>query len=94
MRAEPELIGAEQAAWLARLRDEFEDIRATVDYYMRTQQHDAVAHLLWSLSWYLWVSGRLVEMRGWLATLAQSNDLQSEEARYIVKSYASRRPAS
>ena len=33
------------------------------------------------------MSGRLVEAGGWLATLAQSNDLQSEEARYIVKSY-------
>ena len=36
VRAEPHLIGAGQSAWIATLRDEFEDIRAAVDHYLST----------------------------------------------------------
>ena len=81
VRAEPELLGSGQAAWLARLRDEFEDIRGAVDHYLATGQRDAVAQLVWPLYWFWWITGRIPEVGDWVASLAEAGDEVSEQTR-------------
>ncbi|WP_167041088.1 DUF4062 domain-containing protein [Salinibacterium sp. ZJ454] len=87
VRAEPHLIGTDQSAWMARLRDEFEDIRAAVDHYFRTEQGDAVTQLLWPLYWFWWTTGRLPEARDWVARLADVGYPVTEQTRFRVRFY-------
>ena len=85
VRAEPHLLGAEQREWLARLRDEFEDIRAAVYHYLGTAQGDAAAQVLWPLYWFWWVSGRLAEVADLMSRLDHADYKVSEQSRMRAK---------
>jgi hypothetical protein len=90
--AEPHLLGAEQSTWLARLRDEYEDIRAAVDHFLATAQGDAAAQLVWPLYWFWWITGRIAEVRDWIANLADNDgltDLTRARAKFYVAGAAS-----
>jgi len=84
--AEPHLLGAEQSTWLARLQDEFEDMRAAVEHYLAMEHGDAAAELVWPLYWFWWITGRIPEVRDWIANLADNDDL-SDLTRARAKFY-------
>ncbi len=57
---------------------DIDNVRVAMRWYLTHDQPDAVADILWSL-WLLgWISGRLVECRGW-AGQALSNDSELTE---------------
>jgi hypothetical protein len=85
-RAEPELISAGQSAWVSRLRDEYDNLRATVEYLLRTGQADTVIQIVWPLYWFWWVSGRGVEATSWVDALHDAHDI-SERGRHIAEFY-------
>lgn len=85
-RAEPELVSFGQAEWIGRLNDQFEDLRAAVEYFLRTGQGDAVTDIVWPLYWYWWVSGH-TEIRGWMAGVHDSDYEVSERTRHIAQFY-------
>ncbi len=85
-RAEPELVTFGQAKWIGRLNDEFEDLRAAVEFFQRTEQGDAVAGIVWPLYWYWWVSGHM-EIRAWMATVHDADYEVSERTRHIAEFY-------
>lgn len=87
IRAEPHLIGADQNAWLVRLRDEFEDIRGSVEHYLRTAQGDAAAQLVWPLYWFWWITGRLPEATSWFSQLTDASYEVSEQTRARARFY-------
>lgn len=84
-RAEPHLTSAGQSAWIARLNDEFEDIRAAGDHYLATGQEDAFAELIWPLYWFLWSTGRMREAEAWIARLTEVEDQLSDRTRFRAK---------
>ena len=84
--AEPHLIGAEQGAWIARLRDEFEDLRAAVDHYFDAGQADAVADLVWPLYWFWWTAG-LREATEWVGRVVGGDYDVSERTRVRSEFY-------
>lgn len=84
-RAEPHLTAAGQSAWIARLDDEFEDIRAAGDHYLATGQEDGFADLVWRLYWFLWSTGRMREGGAWIARLAAVEDQLSDRTRFRAK---------
>ena len=86
-RAEPHLTSAGQSAWIARLNDEFEDIRAAADYYLAAGQHEAFADLVWPLYWFLWSTGRMREAEAWIARLTEVEDQLSDRTRFRAKMF-------
>lgn len=81
VRAEPELIGAEQSVWMDRLGDEFEDLRAAVEHYLDTQQGDAVMGIVWPLYWFWWGSGRVTDFFVWVSAVAEASYQLEERTR-------------
>jgi predicted ATPase/DNA-binding SARP family transcriptional activator len=73
-RAEPELLGADQAAWLARLDPEHDNFRAVLDWALDAGDTELALRMIGSLR-RAWVArGYLSETRAWLeAALASSN---------------------
>ena len=90
--AEPHITGADQGPWIARLNDEFEDIRAAADHYLHTGQTDACADLIWPLYWFFWTTGRLRELGVWIGRLADVEDQLSDRTRFRVKLYSAGMP--
>lgn len=86
-RAEPELIGPRQAAWMARLREEFEDIRAAIDHLLETQQGDAVVRMVWPLYWFWWSSGRITQLLSWITAVSEAPYDLDERTRRIAEFY-------
>jgi len=64
--AEPELRGTQQALWLMRLRQEQENLRATLRWFMEHDEADQALRLAGAL-WYFWyLCGDWGEGRRWL----------------------------
>ncbi len=60
------LTGREQAAWLERLEDEYDNLRAALRWYLDRGKAEATLRL-GSALWRFWlISGRLTEGRRWL----------------------------
>ena len=77
-----------RAPWIARLHDEFEDIRAAVDHYLATEQGDAVADLVWPLYWFWWITGRIPRSpETGSPALADDDDQVSDRTRFRAKFY-------
>ena len=72
--AEPELVGAQQAAWLDRLAAEHDNLRAAMEW--ATTGHDTEAGLrIAGAVWRFWfIRGHFVEGRKWLETLARGSE--------------------
>jgi predicted ATPase/DNA-binding SARP family transcriptional activator len=73
-RAEPELSGAEQAAWLDRLERELGNLRAAVGYFRASGQRTAHLRLAGSLWRFCYLRGHYEEGRGWLEGALGSGD--------------------
>jgi predicted ATPase/class 3 adenylate cyclase len=75
LEAEPELTGADQAAWLTRLAAEADNLRAAMEW---SASHPAGGELLLSMATSLWrfwlVRGHWAEGRAWLARALDANE--------------------
>jgi len=83
-RADPELEGAAQHAWVMRLADDTGNLRAAVGYLLDRRDWERAAHLAWSLYVYWWVSGLLGEVRGWMERPLASGDPLDDRTRAIA----------
>jgi predicted ATPase len=88
VRAEPQLVSSNQDPWIARLQTEFEDIRAAVDHYLRNEDGDAVVAIIWPLYWFWWVSGRTLEIGGWIEALRNPRMKLSPRSKLITEFYS------
>jgi hypothetical protein len=65
-RAEPELLGAEQAPWLERLEAEHANFRAALRWAIDAGEPEAAARIAGGLWRFWWMRGHLAEGRRWL----------------------------
>jgi len=73
-QAEYELEGATQLAWIARLAEEGDNLRAAVRHLLDTRQWSIAAHFTWTLYVYWWVDGHLGEVHAWMQEVLDSGD--------------------
>jgi predicted ATPase len=78
-RAEPELRGPHQRAWLDRLRADEANLRHAVDW-ARNNDADLALRLAGSLGWY-WYVGRQVEGRAYISAALEAATGASDAAR-------------
>lgn len=81
-RAEPELAGPEQAAWLTRLADELENVRAAVDWSSRQPTSDLALRIVAAMGRFWVVRGLISEglsvLRSALARQIGSPELRAK----------------
>jgi non-specific serine/threonine protein kinase len=66
-RAEPELKGADQVAWLSRLQIEHDNLRAALDWCLSAPEHgETGVELAAALIWFWFKRGFVGEARQWL----------------------------
>ncbi|MCR2784557.1 MULTISPECIES: DUF4062 domain-containing protein [unclassified Microbacterium] len=87
VQAETELVGAGQHAWIARLRAEYEDLRAAIEFYLRAEQAHAVVAIVWPLNWFWWASSRVADLTAWMSAVADASYVLDERTRRIAEFY-------
>jgi non-specific serine/threonine protein kinase len=81
-RAAPELIGAEQGAWLQRLETEHDNLRVTASWLLDQAQVEDATRLAAALWRFWWVRCHLAEGRTWLdLALAQPEEAVPPQVR-------------
>jgi non-specific serine/threonine protein kinase len=89
LRAEPELIAAQQAAWHARLDADVDNLRAAMDWAHHGGSLDAGLRLAGALWRYWWSRGLFTEARGWLERLRRPAVVWDEDLPgYVTATYA------
>jgi predicted ATPase/class 3 adenylate cyclase len=79
LAAEPELTGPDQAAWLDRLEEELDNVRATLDWLLSAGRVEDVLRAVSALLRFWHAHGHVAEARRLLSRgLAQSDDLPPE----------------
>jgi predicted ATPase len=73
-QARLDLEGAKQLAWIDRLSEESDNLRAAARHLLDTRQWKIAAHFAWTLYVYWWVDGHLGEVLGWMRELLESGD--------------------
>jgi len=83
-RAEPELYRSNQLVWLNRLDDEFDNLRAALDWALATDIESGLR--IAAIPWRFWESrGHIQELEGWLDEfLEQYNTIDRLQALAIV----------
>ncbi|WP_448003549.1 ATP-binding protein [Agromyces bauzanensis] len=76
-----ELEGPGQLAWIERLAEEDENLRATARHLLDTRQWPAAASFAWSLYVYWWIDGHLGELREWMTEVLDSGDELDDHTR-------------
>jgi tetratricopeptide (TPR) repeat protein len=71
-RAEPELVGPEQAAWIARLETEHDNLRAALTWLRETGARESSLRLAGALWRFWYMRGYLSEGRAWIENLLAS----------------------
>lgn len=64
--AEPFLRGADQHAWLQRLEEEHDNLRASLDWFFDHDEPELALRLAGSLWLFWWIHGHVTEARRWL----------------------------
>lgn len=82
--AQAELDGPLQQAWMLRLTDDADNLRATERYLLEREEWDRAAAFAWALYTYWWVGGHLGEVRGWMERLLASGAPLSDLSRAIA----------
>ena len=67
LNAEEELVGPRQASWLGRLEDEFDNIRASLEWLLEAGRVEDSLRLLSALSRFWRAHGHAAEARRWVA---------------------------
>jgi predicted ATPase len=88
-RAGRGLTSPEQRLWMPRLVDERAELRAAIEHFIGSGQPDAAADCLWSLFWFWWAAGGLLEGRAWGQRLLALDPAPSLRSRAIATVYAS-----
>ncbi|MDR5698222.1 ATP-binding protein [Agromyces aerolatus] len=89
-QAEAELEGPRQLAWVARLSEEADDLRAAMRHLLDTNQWEHAAHFAWTLYVYWWVDGHLGAVHAWMTELLDAagdalDDLTRATALYFTR---------
>jgi predicted ATPase len=88
-QAEAELEGHRQHAWVARLSEEADDLRAAMRHLLDTGQAERAAHFAWTLYVYWWVDGHLGAVHAWMTELLDTDgdldDLTRATALYFTR---------
>lgn len=84
-KIEPELVGPNQGLWMARLVDEYDEIRATAEYLTAAERWDEVAEMLWALYPFWWVRSQLGEAGVWLRQVLQHQDDISDHSLAVAE---------
>jgi predicted ATPase/DNA-binding CsgD family transcriptional regulator len=91
-RAAPELHGEHQLEWVARLKTEYANIRAALDWFGQEGQGNEVARIGWALFWFWKFQGHYIEGQGWyeraLETGASLHPLARQAALIGASHYA------
>jgi predicted ATPase/class 3 adenylate cyclase len=80
-RAEPELWGPEDAAWLDRLEQEHGNMRAALSWALEHEEAELALRLGGALRWFWNMAGYYGEGRRWLETALDKDGAASAEAR-------------
>jgi predicted ATPase/class 3 adenylate cyclase len=79
-QAEPFLTGAEQSAWLQRLEDDHDNLRASLDWFFEHDESELALRLAGAL-WSFWfVHGHVSEARRWLRRALDVGPDEASEA--------------
>ena len=65
-QAEPELRGPQQDSWFARLADDYDNIRAALQYLIDHSDEESALCVVGGLGHFWWIQGHLGEGRQWL----------------------------
>jgi predicted ATPase/transcriptional regulator with XRE-family HTH domain len=79
-RAELELHGPHQVAWLDRLDLEYANLRAALGFMLESGDGEGASRLGAALWWFWFVRGRSAEGRGWLRRILDLGSSQQPEA--------------
>ncbi len=82
--AEPQLLGAEQATWLACLEREHANVRAGLRWGLDQRQSEPAARLAGALWRFWWMHGHLSEGRRWLDEVLEQGASFGEAVRFKV----------
>ncbi len=74
-RAEPELHGPDQVAWLERLDKENGNLRAAMDWALSGGDAEIAARISWAIYQFWWQRGPHVEGRQWVEAVLLRSDL-------------------
>jgi non-specific serine/threonine protein kinase len=80
-RAERELEGAGQDAWMARLAEEHDNVRAALDRALAEDDPDLALRIAGAAATFWWVQGHWVEGRRWLNAALSHPGRQDEATR-------------
>ncbi|HEX2739398.1 MAG TPA: tetratricopeptide repeat protein [Rubrobacter sp.] len=83
-RAEPKLWGPEDAAWLDRLEQEHDNMRAALSWALEHEEAELALRLGGALRWFWNMGGYYDEGRSWLEALVARVGWNSSEARAKV----------
>ncbi|TYL52707.1 DUF4062 domain-containing protein [Agromyces mariniharenae] len=77
-RAGRALTTPEQRLWMPRLVDERDELRAAIEHLIDSHRNDDATEVLWSLLWFWWAGGQIVEATDWALRLrAVEHDLSA-----------------
>jgi len=87
-RAEPELLGAQETAWLDRLEVEIDNLRTAMEWALTNGEVEAGLRLA-SAAWRFWfIHGYFAEGRGWLEALLKKGRTTAPAVRAKALAYA------
>ncbi|WP_109002352.1 BTAD domain-containing putative transcriptional regulator [Streptomyces rishiriensis] len=82
--AEPQLLGADQVTWLARLAAEQDNVQAALQWAVETGEGGLAVRLVAALGWYWFLRGQQVEAADWAARALAAPGDAPPDARALV----------
>ncbi|MER5659956.1 BTAD domain-containing putative transcriptional regulator [Streptomyces mirabilis] len=82
--AEPQLLGADQVTWLARLAAEQDNVQAALQWAVETGEGGIAVRLVAALGWYWFLRGQQVEAADWAGRALAAPGDAPPDARALV----------